>query len=296
MGSLLPLSITTNCTMKSLLILATVLAVGHSEETKAAVVAPYHYGIPGYYGGVAAPFVYPNTAPVNYAYAPQTAYPYTYAPYAQAYAPVAAPVAAPAPVVAAAPAFVPPVSSQFHAGDEFGNSQYGYSNLNSAKHEIGNAFGQKSGSYQYVDPAGKLQTVTYVADELGFRVTDSRLPVAPVHNAELPVAPVHDAELPVAPVHVYELPVAPVYDGVAPASVEVTPEVAAATAEHLAAVAEVASREKRESDPMVSGYGYNSPWLLNKTYQRPMLNGVYAYNMMAHAGYYNPRFSYGFYY
>merc|ERR1712039_1279 len=156
MGSLLPLSITTNCTMKSLLILA-------------AVVAPYHYGIPGYYGGVAAPFVYPNAAPVNYAYAPQTAYPYTYAPYAQAYAPVAAPVAAPAPVVAAAPAFVPPVSSQFHAGDEFGNSQYGYSNLNSAKHEIGNAFGQKSGSYQYVDPNGKLQTVTYVTDELGFR-------------------------------------------------------------------------------------------------------------------------------
>merc|ERR1712156_1217486 len=150
----------TNCTMKSLLILATVLAVGHSEETKAAVVAPYHYGIPGHYGGVAAPFVYPNAAPVNYAYAPQTAYPYTYAPYAQAYAPVAAPVAAPAPVVAAAPAFVPPVSSQFHAGDEFGNSQYGYSNLNSAKHEIGNAFGQKSGSYQYVDPNAKLSLMS----------------------------------------------------------------------------------------------------------------------------------------
>merc|ERR1711990_367599 len=307
MGSLLPLSITTNCTMKSLLILATLLAVGHSEETKAPVVAPYHYGYPGYYGGVAAPFVYPNTAPVNYApqtyaYAPQTAYPYTYAPYAQAYAPVAAP----APVVAAAPAIIPPVSSQFHAGDEFGNSQYGYSNLNSAKHEIGNAFGQKSGSYQYVDPAGKLQTVSYVADELGFRVVDSRLPVAPVHDAELPVAPVHDAELPVAPVHEYTLPVAPVheytlpvapvYDGVAPESVEETPEVAAARAQHLAAVAEVASREKRESDPMVSGYGYDSPWLLNKAYQRPMYNGVYAYNMMAHAGYYNPRFSYGFYY
>merc|ERR1711874_783862 len=202
----------------------------YSEETKAAVVAPYHYGIPGYYGGVAAPFVYPNAAPVNYAYAPQTAYPYTYAPYAQAYAPVAAPVAAPAPVVAAAPAFVPPVSSQFHAGDEFGNSQYGYSNLNSAKHEIGNAFGQKSGSYQYVDPNGKLQTVTYVADELGFRTTDSRLPVAPVHVYELPVAPVHE----------YELPVAPVYDGVAPSPVEKTPEVKAAEAEHLAAVAELA--------------------------------------------------------
>merc|ERR1712079_304711 len=275
MGSLLPLSITTNCTMKSLLILTTVLA-------------PYHYGIPGYYGGVAAPFV---GAPLNYAYAPQTAYPYTYAPYAQAYAPVAAPVAAPAPIVAAAPAVIPPVSSQFHAGDEFGNSQYGYSNLNSAKHEIGNAFGQKSGSYQYVDPAGKLQTVSYVADELGFRVVDSRLPVAPVHDAELPVAPVHDAELPVAPVHEYTLPVAPVYDGVAPAPVEKTPEVAAAEAEHLAAVAEL-SRKRREADPMQTGYGYNSAWILNPMYQRTMYNGIYAYNHLAYAGYNN--FNYGF--
>merc|ERR1712079_175223 len=255
MGSLLPLSITTNCTMKSLLILTT-------------VVAPYHYGIPGYYGGVAAPFV---GAPLNYAYAPQTAYPYTYAPYAQAYAQVAAPVAAPAPIVAAAPAVIPPVSSQFHAGDEFGNSQYGYSNLNSAKHEIGNAFGQKSGSYQYVDPAGKLQTVSYVADELGFRVVDSRLPVAPVHDAELPVAPVHEYTLPVAPVHEYTLPVAPVYDGVAPAPVEKTPEVAAAEAEHLAAVAEL-SRKRREADPMQTGYGYNSAWILNPMYQRTMYN------------------------
>merc|ERR1712203_433961 len=281
MGRLLPLSITTNCTMKSLLILATVLAVGHSEETKAAVVAPYHYGIPGYYGGVAAPFV---GAPLNYAYAPQTAYPYTYAPYAQAYAPVAAPIAAPAPVYAT-PAVIPPVSSQFHAGDEFGNSQYGYSNLNSAKHEVGNAFGQKSGSYQYVDPAGNLQTVSYVADELGFRVADSRLPVAPVHNAELPVAPAHEYELPVAPVHEYTLPVAPVFDGVAPIAPEKTPEVVAAEAEHLAAVAEVtASRAKRESDPMHSGYGYNSPWIVNPMYQRRLYNGIYAYNQLGYMG------------
>merc|ERR1711981_1114777 len=275
MGSLLPLSITTNCTMKSLLILATVLAVGHSEETKAVNVAPYNYGFPGYYGGVAAPFVHPQVAPVNYAYAPQTAYPYTYAPYAQAYAPVAAPVAAAAPVYAT-PAVIPPLSSQFHAGDEFGNSQYGYSNLNSAKHEIGNAFGQKSGSYQYVDPAGNLQTVSYVADELGFRVADSRFPVAPVHE--------------------YTLPVAPVYDGVAPTAPEKTPEVKAAEAEHHAAVAELASRKKRESDPMIQGYGYNSPWLLNPMYQRTMYNGIYAANHYGMVGYRNPRFNYGFYY
>merc|ERR1712172_419557 len=278
MGSPLPLSITTNCAMKSLLILATVLAVGHSEETKAVNVAPYNYGFPGYYGGVAAPFVHPQVAPVNYAYAP-----------------VAAPIAAPAPVYAT-PAVIPPLSSQFHAGDEFGNSQYGYSNLNSAKHEIGNAFGQKSGSYQYVDPAGKLQTVSYVADELGFRVADSRLPVAPVHDAELPVAPVHEFTLPVAPVHEYTLPVAPVYDGVAPTAPEKTPEVIAAEAEHLAAVAELASRKKRESDPMIQGYGYNSQWLLNPMYQRTMYNGIYAANHYGMVSYTNPRFNYGFYY
>merc|ERR1712153_249205 len=161
MGSLLPLSITTNCTMKSLLIFSTLLAVGLSEPEAKAIVAPYNYGIPGYYGGVAAPFAYNNawTAPLNYA--PQTAYPYapqtaySYAPYAQAPA---------------------PLSSQFAAGDEFGNTQYGYSNWASSKHEVGNGFGQKTGSYQYVDPNGELQPVTYVADEFGFRTEDSRLP------------------------------------------------------------------------------------------------------------------------
>merc|ERR1712203_982753 len=188
MGSLLPLSIPTNCTMKSLLIFSTLLTVGFSEpEAKVLTVAPYNYGIPGYYGGVAAPFAYNNawTAQTAYPYAPQAAY--SYAPYAQAYAPVAAPApVAPVNYAAFAPA---PLSSQFAAGDEFGNTQYGYSNWASSKHEVGNGFGQKTGSYQYVDPNGELQTVTYVADEFGFRTEDSRLPVAPVHNAELPVAP-----------------------------------------------------------------------------------------------------------
>ena len=125
---------------------------------------------------------------------------------------------------------------------------------------MGNAYTGVSGSYQYVDPAGKLQIVNYVADHLGFRVQDSRIPV---HVAELPVAPVydgvapvHDAELPVAPVYNGVAPVAPVYDGVAPEPVEDTPEVAAAKAEFLAAFEEVKNREKRESDPAYA-YGYN---------------------------------------
>jgi len=74
-----------------------------------------------------------------------------------------------------------------------------------------------------------------------------------------------------------------------------TPEVVAAEAEHLAAVAEVtASRAKRESDPMHSGYGYNSPWIVNPMYQRRLYNGIYAYNQLGYMG--TSRFGYGFYY
>merc|ERR1739847_230473 len=141
--------------------------------------------------------------------------------------PYALPAAA-APVVAAAPApapyvpyaAAPYVGSQFHAQDEFKNLNYGYSNLNSAKHEIGNG---------YAGANGELQTITYVADGAGFRVEDSRLPV---FNPEPLVAPTFNPELPVAP--------------------ELTPEVAAATAEHLAAhAAEAGDRKKRDADAAV---------------------------------------------
>merc|ERR1712061_361235 len=159
-------------------------------------------------------------------------------------APVAAaPVAIAAPVstvrVIAAPAL--PQTSQFQSQDEFGNLAYGYDNHNSAKQETGNTYGGVTGSYSYTDANGLIQTVNYIADGLGFRVQATNLPVAPV------------AEL-AQPVHEYTLPVAPVFEGVAPVHeytlpepVQDTPEVAAAKAEHLAAVAEAASREKRST-------------------------------------------------
>jgi len=183
-------------------------------------------------------------------------YPYAAAP-AYAAAPYALPAAA-APVVAAAPApapyvpyaAAPYVGSQFHAQDEFKNLNYGYSNLNSAKHEIGNGYAGVNGGYSYVDANGELQTITYVADGAGFRVEDSRLPVfnpeplvAPTFNPEPLVAPTFNPEPLVAPTFNPELPVAP----------EVTPEVAAATAEHLAAVeaAKAGDRKKRDADAAV---------------------------------------------
>merc|ERR1712112_164606 len=114
-------------------------------------------------------------------------YPYSYtAPSAAPVAPIPAPFA-PAPTN---------LGSQFHAQDELGNLHYGYSNLVSAKQEQGNTYGGGSGGYSYVDPEGILQRVQYIADSAGFRVADSRLPVAPVYEG---VAPTFTPDLPVAP-------------------------------------------------------------------------------------------------
>merc|ERR1712158_139568 len=163
-------------------------------------------------------------------------------------------------------------------GDEFGNVAYGYVDHNSAKHESGNGAIGVTGSYQYVDPAGKLQTVQYVADALGFRVADSRLPVAPVYDGVAPVAPV--------------------YDGVAPEAVEVTPEVAAATAEHLAAFEKIAAEhsvEKREADPMHNSYalyGWNyMPYKYGSGFYMPSL-AHHKYNYGYIAGYGPRAYSY----
>merc|ERR1712096_475874 len=128
--------------------------------------------------------------------------------------------------------------SQFHAQDEFGNLNYGYANLNSAKQEVGNTYGGVSGGYSYVDANGVLQQVQYVADAAGFRVADSRLPVAPVYNG---VAPTFNPELPVAPVDTTEV-------------AEAKAAFAEAYAAQEAAVAAVAERKKREAEP---AFAYN---------------------------------------
>merc|ERR1719431_1096818 len=153
--------------------------------------------------GLAAEEAKVITAPLAYAGYPA-------APVAAAPVVTAAPVAAVAPYAAYAPYSA---GSQFHSQDEFGNLNYGYANLNSVKQEVGNTYGGVSGGYSYVDAEGKLQQVTYAADALGFRTQDSRLPVAPVYDG---VAPTFNPEPLVAP--------------------KDTPEVAAAKAEHLAAV------------------------------------------------------------
>merc|ERR1711931_351447 len=112
-----------------------------------------------------------------------------------------------APAAAIAPLPVAPLTQQFHSQDEFGNTGYGYTNINSANNE--------------------LQTVSYIADGRGFQVKATNLPVAPTFNPEPLVAPTFNPELPVAPVD--------------------TAEVAAAKADHAAAHAEINAREKRST-------------------------------------------------
>merc|ERR1712156_1399521 len=155
------------------------------------------------------------------------------------YAPTyTAPVAAPA--VAAAPAVT---ATQFHGQDELGNTQYGYSNINSAKHEVGNAHGVQ-GTYSYVDANGIVQTTNYIADDLGFRVSATNLPVAPgtpevVAPVAAPVVSVAPTTPVVAPA-TYTVPVAahtPVtYAAPAPVVAPVTYAAAAPIVTHAAPV------------------------------------------------------------
>merc|ERR1712210_109417 len=92
----------------------------------------------------AAPVIAPE---VSYAYLPYASN-YGYSVPAAAPAPVAAPVAAPV-VAAATPVDV--TNSQYHAQDDFGQYNYGYSDPNSVKQEVKTADGVTRGSYSYVD-------------------------------------------------------------------------------------------------------------------------------------------------
>merc|ERR1712018_626580 len=179
----------------------------------------------------AASAQYPVAYAAGLGYAPHAAYgAYGVAP--AAYHGVAAAYHAAAPLAAAAPAVAPvaPVaavapiapevtSSQYRAEDEAGNTAYGYQNINNAAEQRGTANGNGvTGSYSYVDEAGH-HSVSYVADDFGYRVigrTKRSAQVAPVAYAGLPhhlaIAPAAYAK--VAPAAVAAAPAAPARDAV----------------------------------------------------------------------------------
>merc|ERR1719500_631686 len=160
---------------------------------------------------VSTPVIAPQ---VNYAYLPYAAnYGYSQ-PEIQA-APIVTPAVNAAPVAAAhvAAAVTPldSVNSQFHAQDEFGQYNYGYSDPNSAKQEVQTADGVTRGSYSYVDANGIVQSVSYISDAMGFRVAATNLPVHQVEDniVDNVVKPQVDySYLPYAQNYAYNLPVA----------------------------------------------------------------------------------------
>merc|ERR1712020_606814 len=69
---------------------------------------------------------------------------------------------------------------QFHAQDEFGQFSFGHAGGPSARTESRDAYGVTTGSYQYLDAHGLIQTVNYISAAAGFRVVGTNLPVGPV--------------------------------------------------------------------------------------------------------------------
>jgi len=150
-----------------------------AAETPAVAAAP-------------APVVAAYNAPVI---APQVSY--SYLPYATSYG-YNTPVDQPVEQVVAEPAEAEPVqayaagvpivssnidaaNSQYHAQDDLGQYNYGFSNPTQTKQELKTADGVTRGSYSYVDANGILQTVNYISDAMGFRVAATNLPV---HHVE----------------------------------------------------------------------------------------------------------------
>ncbi|XP_045129489.1 uncharacterized protein LOC123515115 [Portunus trituberculatus] len=217
--------------------------------------AAHYLGYPGAYGLV--PYNYLGS---HYAH---HGLPYSLGPVKYSVAHGVAPVAPVKYSVAHAVAPVAPIHSQYHAQDELGQYSFGYAGGPSSRSETRDAFGRVSGSYNYVDSEGKVQTQHYVADALGFRVSGTNLPVAP----DVPEAPALAA----------------------PEPVQDTPEVAAAKAEfqaaydEFAAAAEAApdSRKKR-SVVAPAVYPYHHPLRFSYAFTAPL---TYNYPALHYAAY-----------
>ncbi|XP_046444133.1 uncharacterized protein LOC124194121 [Daphnia pulex] len=131
-------------------------------------------------------------------------------------------------------------ATQYHAQDELGQASFGYAHPGQAANNLRDGFGNQIGSYAYINPEGKEVRVSYTADSRGFRVQSNNLPVAPVANLVAPVqvqdtpevaAAKADHSAAIAAAKSGVAPVAPVAPIVAlPAPVQDTPEVAAAKA------------------------------------------------------------------
>lgn len=134
-------------------------------------------------------------------------------------APVAAVAAAPVAAVAAPTSYL----RKYQTQDELGRATFGHEQLTQNHAAVRDALGNVAGAYSYISPEGKVIKARYTAGLNGVQVESNALPVAPV-----------------------ETRAAPIFNAVAPAPVQLTPEVRAATLEHLQAVKEAEAASKME--------------------------------------------------
>merc|ERR1712055_859690 len=133
---------------------------------------------------------------------------------------------------------------QFHAQDEFGQFSFGHAGGPSARTESRDAYGVTTGSYQYLDAFGLIQTVNYISDAAGFRVVGTNLPAGPAAVAETPEVAAARAE------HLAAV------EAAAAAAAAAPEEVVEVVAVEEAAPAEVvAERKKRQA--ILPALGYN---------------------------------------
>lgn len=70
-------------------------------------------------------------------------------------------------------------ATRYHAQDELGQASFGYAHPGQAASNYRDALGNQIGSYAYFNPEGKEIRVAYTADHRGFRVLSNNLPSAP---------------------------------------------------------------------------------------------------------------------
>merc|ERR1740128_571628 len=137
-------------------------------------------------------------------------------------------------------------NSQYHAQDDFGQYNYGFSNPTQTKQELKTADGVTRGSYSYVDANGLVQSVNYISDAMGFRVAATNLPV---HHVE---ASATKASEPV--VEAVATPVVAAEAASAVVAAEAAPAVAAAYTNTV-----ISPQVQYAYLPYAQNYGYNAP-------------------------------------
>ena len=84
--------------------------------------------------------------------------------------------------------------SRYQAQDVFGQTSYGYAYPGQTANDYHDPFGNRIGSYAYVNPAGKEVRVSYTADARGFHVLSNDLPVAVQDTPEVATAKIEHAK------------------------------------------------------------------------------------------------------